>query len=40
MALYLDRNSPDISKALRDLGEIPGPSLAIQPEEARPSEPN
>lgn len=34
MALYLDRNNPEIPKKLRELGEIPGPSLAIQPSEA------
>jgi tetratricopeptide (TPR) repeat protein len=33
MAMYVDRNNLEISKALRDLGEIPGPSLAIPPEE-------
>jgi predicted Zn-dependent protease len=32
MALYLDKTNPDITKRLRELGEIPGPSLALPPE--------
>jgi len=35
MALYVDRNNTEITKRLRELGEIPGPSLALQPEEAK-----
>lgn len=34
MALYVDPHNPDIARRIRELGEIPGPSLAIQPEEA------
>jgi len=34
-ALYLDPKNPEIPKRLRELGEIPGPSLAMPPEEAR-----
>jgi len=34
MALYTDRNNPEIPKQLRELGEIPGPSLALKPTEA------
>ncbi len=33
MALYLDPKDPQISNRLRALGEIPGPSLAMPPEE-------
>lgn len=34
MALYVDPANPEVLAKLRSLGEIPGPSLAIQPEEA------
>jgi hypothetical protein len=34
-ALYLDPKNPEIPKRLRELGEIPGPSLAMPPEESR-----
>jgi tetratricopeptide (TPR) repeat protein len=33
MALYLDPSNPDLYKRLKDLGEIPGPSLQLRPEE-------
>lgn len=33
MALFIEPNNPEINKRLRDLGEIPGPSLALTPEE-------
>lgn len=35
MALYVDPANPEVLAKLRALGEIPGPSLAIRPEEAR-----
>jgi predicted Zn-dependent protease len=34
MALSLDPNNPDINRRLRDMGEIPGPSLQLKPAEA------
>lgn len=34
MALYVDRTNEEILQKLRTLGEIPGPSLALRPEEA------
>lgn len=33
MALYLDPTNTEVASRLRSLGEIPGPSLAIQPTE-------
>jgi predicted Zn-dependent protease len=33
MALFIEPNNPEIAKRLRALGEIPGPSLALTPEE-------
>jgi len=35
MALFVDPRNQDIPNRLRALGEIPGPSLALQPEEAK-----
>jgi len=32
MALYIDPANPEVAKRLRDMGEIPGPSLALPPE--------
>lgn len=32
MALYIDPANPEVSQRLRDMGEIPGPSLALPPE--------
>ena len=34
MAMWLDRENPEIQERIRALGEIPGPTLAIIPEEA------
>ncbi len=34
MAMYLDPNNAALTKRLRDLGEIPGPSLRLKPEES------
>jgi len=34
MCYYLDPKDPKISQRIRDLGEIPGPSLALPPAEA------
>jgi predicted Zn-dependent protease len=34
MALYIDPSNPQLYTRLKDLGEIPGPSLALHPEEA------
>jgi predicted Zn-dependent protease len=33
MALFISPNNPEIMKRIRDMGEVPGPSLALQPEE-------
>jgi predicted Zn-dependent protease len=35
MAMYVDRNNPEIPRRLRALGQIPGPSLAMPPAEAQ-----
>jgi tetratricopeptide (TPR) repeat protein len=34
MALFIAPNNADIAKRIRDLGEVPGPSLALTPEES------
>lgn len=33
MALYIDPTNPDIAIKARELGQVPGPSFAMQPEE-------
>ena len=40
MALYLDPKNLEIPNRMRELGEIPGPSLAMPPEEAESSPSN
>jgi tetratricopeptide (TPR) repeat protein len=35
MALYIEPTNPEIAARIRELGEIPGPSYALPPEESR-----
>jgi cytochrome c-type biogenesis protein CcmH/NrfG len=35
MALHLDPENPEVAARIRELGEIPGPSYSLPPEEAR-----